>query len=772
MASTNDQPQQIGPYRLLQVIGEGGMGVVYEAEQKNPVRRRVALKMLKLGMDSREVLGRFEAERQALAVMEHPGIAQVFDAGLTDDGRPYFIMELVRGLPLLEFCGRHRLDTRSRVRLFGLVCDAVQHAHQKGVIHRDLKPSNILVMGAFDDPRPKVIDFGVAKATGRRLTDHTVVTTFGQTVGTLAYMSPEQAEMSGLDVDTRADVYSLGVTLYELVVGKVPLDPFEVGGPQFLARLLEPDLSMPTLSERLDSLEPADVERTERLRRTTLDRLRKELAGDLQWIVLKTIEKDRTRRYATANGLRSDLDRYLADEPVSARPPSVMYRMRKFTRRHRMGVAVAAAGITGLAVFGAAMAVQADRIGRERDRAVRETRKSAAVNAFMNEVLLAAEPLDGLGPDATILDALNWIVAESDGPFSDDPEVDSSVRHAVGAVFSQLGQLDRAEELLLDALDSRLEALGATHADVGSTLYQLGNLAVGRGDLDSAAVLLERALVVRRGALPETDASLAHTLTQLGYVRVNLGDAEAAEPHLDEALDIFRAQDPETVAVSEALNVLGQLHRLTNEPEAAEGYTREALEVRRRMYRAGHPKIAERLNNLAVVLDDDGRRAEAVELYREALEIYEDVYGPRSDVVAVGLSNLGLALTDLGEETDAEAAHRKALDITQEVSGPQSFNSAIQHNNLARHLCTYDGADEGLPHAEMAVGIGATAFEADSYINGVFMSTQGLCLDGVGAKARAEEVLLEAITVLENALGSDHPHAATARDRLADVRAG
>ena len=348
-----EHPEQIGPYHITQVIGEGGMGVVYMAEQKEPVRRTVAVKMMKVGMDTKEIIGRFEAERQALAVMDHANIAKVLDAGATDAGRPFFVMEYVRGIPLDEYCDGRKLSTQDRLKLFVPVCRAVQHAHQKGVIHRDLKPTNVLVSDQDGAPIPRIIDFGIAKATGQRLTETTLVTSLGQAMGTPGYMSPEQAEMSGLDVDTRTDIYSLGVMLYELLIGRLPLDPAEVGLQAFIAQLVMRDTNPRTPSECLSSLGP-DQDTIAEFRRTDPGSLKRALKGDLDWIVMKAIDPDRTRRYETANGLAHELERVLAGEPVLARPPSARYRFTKFVQRNK--ASVIAAGIVGVALVVATIA--------------------------------------------------------------------------------------------------------------------------------------------------------------------------------------------------------------------------------------------------------------------------------------------------------------------------------------------------------------------------------------------------------------------------------
>ncbi|HMF14684.1 MAG TPA: protein kinase, partial [Gemmataceae bacterium] len=370
----------VGPYKLLEQIGEGGMGTVWMAQQTEPVKRAVAVKLIKPGMDSKQVLARFEAERQALALMDHPNIARVLDAGATAGGRPFFVMDLVKGVPITRYCDEHRLTPRQRLELFVPVCQAIQHAHQKGIIHRDIKPSNVLVAQYDGRPVPKVIDFGVAKAAGQQLTDKTLMTGFGSVIGTLEYMSPEQAEVNQLDIDTRSDIYSLGVVLYELLTGSTPLDKKRLKQAAFaevlrIIREEEPPRPSTRLSHSTDSLPSVSAQR--QMEPTKLTRL---VRGELDWIVMKALEKDRNRRYETANGFAMDVQRYLADEPVLACPPSTVYKVRKFVRKNKRLLLAAAAFVLLLAVGSVVSTCQAIRATRaeakeaERADAEREAR--------------------------------------------------------------------------------------------------------------------------------------------------------------------------------------------------------------------------------------------------------------------------------------------------------------------------------------------------------------------------------------------------------------
>ncbi len=471
----------VGPYKLLEQIGEGGFGVVFMAEQQQPVRRKVALKIVKPGMDTRQVVARFEAERQALALMDHPNIAQIFDGGATESGRPYFVMELVRGIPITDFCDQNQLDLRERLELFTLVCQAVQHAHQKGIIHRDLKPSNVMVTQNDVAPVVKIIDFGIAKATGQQLTEKTLFTNFAQMIGTPMYMSPEQAQMSGLDVDTRSDVYSLGVLLYELMTGNTPYDKERLRTVAYdemirIIREEEPLRPSTRISTLGDAANTSPIERN-----STPQKLSQLLRGELDWIVMKALEKDRNRRYESASALANEVQRYLNNEPVLACPPTVGYRLRKTARRHKAALATAmivfaALSIgTAVAIWQAVVAIQAKKEAQDFAAAekkakiaaeAKEAEARAVISFLENRVIAAARPEGqdgGLGHDVSVRRALEAAVPFVHEGFRDQPLIEARLRMSLGYSFGCLGDPRKSGAQYAAAREIYIKHLGPEH---------------------------------------------------------------------------------------------------------------------------------------------------------------------------------------------------------------------------------------------------------------------------------------------------------------------
>jgi serine/threonine protein kinase/tetratricopeptide (TPR) repeat protein len=557
-------PQPEGPgtviarYRLLEKLGEGGFGVVYVAEQKEPVKRRVALKIIKLGMDTRQVIGRFEAERQALALMDHPNIAKVLDAGATETGRPYFVMELVRGVPITRYCDENHLPTVERLRLFITACHAIQHAHQKGIIHRDIKPSNILVTLHDGLPIPKVIDFGIAKATHGELTDKTIYTQFQQFIGTPAYISPEQAEMSGLDLDTRSDIYSLGVLLYELLTSKTPIDGEALmrAGLDELRRVIR-EQDAPRPSTRLSTLAVVEALSVAKHHNATPDKLAALLRGDLDWIVMKCLEKDRTRRYDTASGLAADLKRYLNNEPVVARPPSSAYRLRKFVRRHKRAVAavsaVALALVLGLSF--ATVAFLREREARLNQTAAEkarqaETVRADAVGTFMEKLLGKSAPellLQGhQRPVRDLLEAADQLASTA---LSNAPAAELQLRGLMSVLYLSEGpslmdsaaaheQMKRITELLPRVPDDKLPVTRDDYR-IGAAIISLWAGHTERGLAELQALKEEF-----RRRTPPDNRYIAWSHAQEGIWHVWKGDAATAVEKLTEALRMAPADTP------------------------------------------------------------------------------------------------------------------------------------------------------------------------------------------------------------------------------------
>jgi eukaryotic-like serine/threonine-protein kinase len=511
----------IDRYHLLQKIGEGGMGEVWLAEQREPVRRRVALKLVKSGMNTREVIARFESERQALALMDHPAIAKVFDAGATPEGMPYFVMEHVAGVPITAYCDNHQLSTRERLGLFMHVCEGVQHAHQKAIIHRDLKPSNILVSEVDGRAAPKIIDFGVAKAISQKLTADTMFTRVGAIIGTPEYMSPEQANSAGEDIDTRTDVYSLGVILYELLAGAPPIDLRKIAFDEFLRRLREEEPSKP--STKIRTQNPATSTEVARKRRTEPLALAKQVRGDLDAIALKALEKDRSRRYGSPSDFAADVGRYLNNQTVLAVPPSVAYRAGKFARRYR-GALITACAFALMLILASTISIwQSIRAAKQRDRADREAAAAQAVNDFLQNDLLAQASAAGQSgknvkpdPDLKVRTALDRAAAGIAGKFDRQPELEAAIRYTIGHTYYDLGVYPQAQMQLERALEVQRRLLGVENPKTLKTMNALGVALALQGKYADAEALFRQVVDIRRRLFgpdhPDTLAGMSNLI--------------------------------------------------------------------------------------------------------------------------------------------------------------------------------------------------------------------------------------------------------------------
>jgi len=660
------QPEHIGPYRIVRVLGEGGMGIVYEAVDTGPVRRHVALKIVRVGLNSREVKARFEAERQALALMDHTGIAKVFQAGETPSGEPFFAMELVKGLPITDYCDSNRLSTKQRLELFVDVCHAVQHAHQKGVIHRDLKPSNILVTEQDGKACPKVIDFGIAKALGLDLTEKTFATQTGQPLGTAAYMSPEQAESSGVDVDTRTDIYSLGVILYSLLVGSLPIDPTGLPIHAFMFRLASRSSDTPRPSERFTSLGQYR-QGIAMARRTDPDHLQRDLKGDLDWIVMKALEPQRALRYETATGFATDIERYLSDKPIIARPPTAMYRLRKFVRRHRAGVAATSAAVLALVVGAVLAGAGLIRATRAERVAANEAAAAQQVSDFLVNLFRVSDPGEARGNAITARELLDRGAEKSITDLGRQPEVQSRMMHTIGTAYAALGLYEKARGQLERALETRQRVLGPNHPDVADTELALGGSIARHGDLEKAEAHYVRALAITEKALGPDAPRTGRMIAGLAALRLRQRRLPEAESLYKRSLAIAEGQspsDPDDLAAD--LANLSSVYVAQQRYPEAEQTLRRGLAIQERNLGRDHPDLASMMSNLGAVYWYQDRYADALPLYERTRAIYERTLDPMHPNMASILNNLAETYAELRQYPQADSLFRRALTIKEE----------------------------------------------------------------------------------------------------------
>jgi len=777
------EPTQVGRYRIIRAIASGGMGTVYAAEQDEP-RRPVAIKLLHPGLSDTSIVRRFEHEAQLLGRLHHPGIAHVYEVGTFGseaNRRPFIAMELIDGVAVNEHVRRAGLDANACLELVADIADAVAHAHGEGVVHRDLKPANILV-GA--DGRPRILDFGVARAVGNDTMLATMQTETGQLIGTMPYMSPEQASGRVGDIDARADVYALGVVAFQLLTGRLPYD-FEGRFPHEVLRIIRED-------------EPT--------RLSTIDR---SLRGDVETVIARALAKEPARRYQSAAEFAADLRRAARREAIHARPPSRVYRLRTFTRRHRglvIGTAlVFAALVVGMIATGAALirALEAEALAADRlVRVSQEAEKAQAVNRFLQEMLASVDPRTARDPDLRmreVLDAAAARLAESDA--SVVPEVDAAIRQTIASTYRALGVYDSARRFGEEALRTRVELFGETHLDTAHSMDELAEILRESGELDEAETLNVAALRTRRALLEEPDAQIATSLNNLALVRRRQGRGDESRSLHEEALAMRRAlYDGDHIEIVTSLNNLAlavfqhdrdaaradallrecteMLRRMfptghvnlastldsraslassRGDLEEAERLARESVAMRRRLLPAGHELIGEGLSNLGLILRRQDRFEEAEPFYRESLEIRRAVWRDDHDSVATSLNNLGQLLRITGRLDEAESMLREALDIRRRLFPTDHHLVALSANNLGMLLLDQRRPDEAAPMFAEAVGVMSRlpgdrrADEAHYAINLAVAHRER------GAVAEAIEAARRALELRRAFLAPDHP---------------
>ncbi len=721
--SVGEKPgDYIGRYKLLHQIGEGGCGVVFMAEQAEPVHRRVALKIIKPGMDTKSVIARFEAERQALALMDHPNIAKIFDAGATESGRPYFVMQLIRGIKITEYCDQHLLPTEERLKLFVQVCHAVQHAHQKGIIHRDIKPSNILVTTTLEGvAMPVVIDFGIAKATtNQRLTDKTLFTALDMLVGTPTYMSPEQAALTSVDVDTRTDIYSLGVLLYELLTGLTPFDTeslLKAGLDEIRRVIREQDPFSP--STRLSKMTVGDLTEIARHRNSDAPQLVRAICGDLDWIVMKALEKNRTRRYETANGMALDVQRYLASEPILARPPSRLYKLRMTMLRNKLlfgGITVIALLlISGLVIVSASLAKEL----RSRRKAEAESIKSQQVTKFLEHMLQGVGPAVARGQDTTMLRGILDQTAESVGEeMTNQPVVEAELRTLIGQLYLEIGNYDEAEKMQEAALRINQKQFGPQSRETADSLNELGLVYTQRGELAKAVAAHQEALAMRRLLFGNENADVAASLNYLGEMLTQQGKFSEAEVQL-----------------------------------------RESLEIRKKIFGNESLEAADSLRNLSILLGDQGKWPEAEAMARQVLAIRRKVYGPENPAVATSLTDVAWAAGGNGKLSEAESLELEALAMRRRLLGNEHPDVAKSLYLVGERAREEQNLKEAISFLNEALAMQRKLLGENNPTSLDTLHSLGLVYEAQGNLAESEKVHREALAIWRKRGESDIPQA-------------
>lgn len=758
---------QIGPYRLVRKLGEGGMGQVWLAEQTAPLKREVALKLIRAGFCDDSLLQRFQAERQSLAIMSHPAIAKVFDAGATSEGQPYFVMEYVPGLPISDYCDAKKLKISERLELFVKVCEGVQHAHQKGIAHRDLKPANILVIDVDGAPTPRIIDFGIAKNVLGQPVGETIFTNVGGFVGSPGYMSPEQADPNVMDVDTRTDVYSLGVLLYVLLTGLLPFDPKQWRDKPFhemLRHLHEDDPVRP--STKVNTAEDTQTA-TAALRNTEPRQLVTLLRGDLDWITMKAIQKDRALRYGTPAELALDIQHYLRNEPITARPASTGYRLRKYVVRHRVAVGVAASLLILLVAFAVNQSVQLRRITHERDRADR-------VTDFMSGMFKISDPSEARGNAVTAREILDKASKEIDTGLSKDPELQTKMMDTMGSVYRNLGLYSQSQTLLSRSLDIKRSVLGARNRETLFTANRLASTLADAGQLAEAEKLLRTTVDEQRRILGPENRDTLGSMNNLATVLDEQGHYTDAEKLERQIIEIERRvlgpEHPDTLtAMSNLALDLGEEGGLSKHAEA-EKLSRTVLDARRRVLGPDHPDTLRSMANLAEELQGQGGHdAEVDALLRSVIEIDRRIVGPEHPDTLRSISALGTALDREGKLPEAEQLQHDLLETDRRVLGATHTSTLRVMINLAATLHRERKLAEAERLERETIDLYKKKFGPENPDTLITMVNLSATLQDEGKLAEAEKMERDSLEIAPRVLGSEHPAIAVLMSNLAVI---
>jgi serine/threonine protein kinase len=780
-----------GNYKLLQKIGEGGMGTVWLAEQQQPVRRRVALKIIKPGLNSKQVIARFEAERQALAMMDHPCIARILDAGTNEDGQPYFAMELVKGLPLTEYCDAHRIDLETRLKLFMQVCEAVQHAHQKGIIHRDLKPSNILVAEYNGQPIPKVIDFGLAKAleATQKLTDKSLFTEFGYVLGTLAYMSPEQANLDSLDIDTRTDIYALGVILYELLTGSTPLDQDSFKG-HALFKILEliRQHESPRPSSRLSSAKIDMLTAIAEKRKTDGHRLRNLLAGDLDWIALKALDKDRNRRYDTATSLANDIARFLNNDVVLARPPSAMYRCTKFVRRNRNAIiglsAVAFLLITGIICTGLlsiwamherkiavesqneAILLAADktRLLADAQRLTQEKteladRKQKIIDAFVSAFRSTNPAQKGTDSEMTARELLLQAVdrTRADQTLANDQLTKATLLAALGKSLIELGEYSSAVSPLVDSLGISQELLDPGHRDIRVTMNELADCYLRAGEWQKAVEMGETAYALYKKHEGIADEDTLVVAANLATYKMELGEFDYAIEIYEQILEQFSQQlgdrDLKTI---QAKNLLAVAQFRSGNPTIAISLFEDILRQRKSVLGEDHPDTLQSQQTLAAMLYYNDQYERCIEIANEVVRLQTKKLGADHPDTLQTKNTLAAAYEMSDNFEMAAKCYRETFQLAKQRLGETHPFTLTCMNNLAVGLKSMGMVDEALPIYREMLDLQKQKIGPDHPDTLMGMNNLARAYEAAKEFELAREVYSQTIEAMTRVSGEDH----------------